>query len=60
MFIWHERVWGDIGRESGNGKRHLACVFFRIAKMHTRLSGEQRTTVWGALLIFLSIQVGYA
>lgn len=31
-----------------------------IAKMHTRLSGEQRTTVWGALLIFLSIQAGYA
>ena len=31
-----------------------------MAEMHTRLSGEQRTTVWGALLIFLSIQAGYA
>jgi len=35
MFIWYERVWGNIGRESGNEKGHLACVFFRIAKMHT-------------------------
>ncbi|XUR84757.1 hypothetical protein WCP94_001397 [Bilophila wadsworthia] len=32
MFIWHERVWGNIGRESGNEKRHLACVFFALQK----------------------------
>ena len=23
MFIWYERVWGNIGRESGNERTHI-------------------------------------